>query len=791
MSDFKFEAWPTEFRVINQYFGANPQNYAQFGLPGHEGIDFMAPDGSKVFCVAPGRVVDVHTNATDHNYGIHVRINHQDSYQTTYAHLRQALVNIGQDVAAGTQLGLADNTGNSFGSHLHLTLKKLGSQYKNWPSNIFDPTPFILPLLGWTTPAGPYTSGWAFSDGITAINQLAQVNSGGITLRVAPNTNAGKIAVVPAGTIMIVTGAPNGQYTPVNVSNSSLGLPSPAPQKMPDPPPPPTVATVDGWGFTQYLTASNSQAIVGQYGINLRTKPDRNAPNIGLVKGGSSVTVIGTPNGEYSPVRVRQSDFMGPFNVPDKPPVVAPTTPAPNNYAGWAFTQNIKITDRTAVIGPAGINLRAAPDRAAANLGLVKEGAGVTVTGPNKGEYTPILARLADIANPVSPLPAITAPDPFPAGTPPPPTQRPIPDSAPGWAFTTQITINGTSATVGQYGINLRAEPRRDATNLGFVAAGTVMTITAAPQGEYTPVRVEVNAIKPAFDPNAPTTAGRASSTTVNPDPPVLGKARIGLHASADASIPEAEFQEFAAMRPGIIKVLSLHPGAAVARLATQSPDASWIIRAYISLDNRNVSPEQFVNDTINDVQRALNNLPGRDVVVELHNEPNIKIEGLFSSWADGAAFSVWLQKALGLYRARLPGVRFIYPGLSPGSTVNNFKQDHIQFIEASRAAVEACDGLGVHIYWSSVYPMTTAIGVLDDYIARFRSKPIWVTEASNNKAGVTPTDKAVEYLQFWRALQQRATVQGVTFFVASATSPDFAQEIWLGRGIGARVGQR
>jgi hypothetical protein len=50
--NFKFEAWPTEFRTVNQYFGANPQNYSQFGLPGHECLDIMAPEGLKVFDVA-------------------------------------------------------------------------------------------------------------------------------------------------------------------------------------------------------------------------------------------------------------------------------------------------------------------------------------------------------------------------------------------------------------------------------------------------------------------------------------------------------------------------------------------------------------------------------------------------------------------------------------------------------------------------------------------------------------------------------------------------------------------
>ncbi|MFQ5435360.1 MAG: glycosyl hydrolase, partial [Anaerolineae bacterium] len=142
-------------------------------------------------------------------------------------------------------------------------------------------------------------------------------------------------------------------------------------------------------------------------------------------------------------------------------------------------------------------------------------------------------------------------------------------------------------------------------------------------------------------------------------------------------------------------------------------------------------------------------------------------------------------------YRRALPGVRFIYPGLSPGSTVTNTKLDHIKFVEECREAVEAADGLGVHVYWSNVYPMNRALDVVDDYISRFRFKPIWITEASNNKGGVTAVQKAHQYLQFWQELQKRPVVQGVTYFVASALDQTFAEEVWVGRGIGRMVGLR
>lgn len=136
--------WPTEHRVITQGFGINHQNYAQWGLPGHEGIDFRAPYGSNIYAGAYGTVVDVDNYGA---YGIHVDIEHFEEFKTTYAHLAEPLVTIGQKVDAGTVIGLADSTGNSTGSHLHLTLKWKGATamgLTKYPFDIIDPTPFLI-----------------------------------------------------------------------------------------------------------------------------------------------------------------------------------------------------------------------------------------------------------------------------------------------------------------------------------------------------------------------------------------------------------------------------------------------------------------------------------------------------------------------------------------------------------------------------------------------------------------------------------------------------------------------
>jgi hypothetical protein len=145
--------WPTEFGRINQPFGARPEFYGQFGLPGHEGIDFQAPTGTKIFAVADGVVkvvlLDGNQNPTKMPYGNQVRVEHRTPegvFTSVYAHLEDVMVSPGQTVRAGQLIATADSTGNSTGSHLHLTLKRAGataSKATRYPSDIIDPTPFL------------------------------------------------------------------------------------------------------------------------------------------------------------------------------------------------------------------------------------------------------------------------------------------------------------------------------------------------------------------------------------------------------------------------------------------------------------------------------------------------------------------------------------------------------------------------------------------------------------------------------------------------------------------------
>lgn len=275
------------------------------------------------------------------------------------------------------------------------------------------------------------------------------------------------------------------------------------------------------------------------------------------------------------------------------------------------------------------------------------------------------------------------------------------------------------------------------------------------------------------------------------PPPPETAPPFVGLHASADPQITAAERCTFFELRPSLIKVLTFHPPTDIADLAASQPHARWIVRVFLEFGGRAIDPEQFVRDTLSDTQRTLAVLADRPVVVEIHNEPNLIAEGLGTAWSDGRDFANWWLTVLADYRAALPTAVFLYPGLSPGADVPGVREGHIRFLEQSRAAVEAADGLGVHLYWSQDHPLADGLAMLDDVIARFPEKPIWITEASYNQGGITDGERAEAYRALIAALKLRPTVQGVTFFVASAADPAFADETWVGRPLARLLGER
>jgi murein DD-endopeptidase MepM/ murein hydrolase activator NlpD len=92
----------------------------------HKGVDFRAGTGTPIPSAGAGRVVK---KATDRGYGNYIRIRHNGSYETVYAHMSKFAkgVNVGTAVRQGQTIGYVGSTGLSTGPHLHYEIIKNGS----------------------------------------------------------------------------------------------------------------------------------------------------------------------------------------------------------------------------------------------------------------------------------------------------------------------------------------------------------------------------------------------------------------------------------------------------------------------------------------------------------------------------------------------------------------------------------------------------------------------------------------------------------------------------------------
>ncbi len=91
----------------------------------HKGVDFRAATGTPIPAAGAGRVVKKGYNSGHGNF---VRIRHNGSFETLYAHMSKfkSGVNVGTTVKQGQTIGFVGSTGLSTGPHLHYEIIKDG-----------------------------------------------------------------------------------------------------------------------------------------------------------------------------------------------------------------------------------------------------------------------------------------------------------------------------------------------------------------------------------------------------------------------------------------------------------------------------------------------------------------------------------------------------------------------------------------------------------------------------------------------------------------------------------------
>lgn len=127
--DLRHFCMPTTNRIVTSNYGYRRRFRRQ-----HKGLDIDANVGDTIRAAFDGKVRIVEFQRG--GYGNVVVIRHSNGLETVYGHLSKHLTQKGNIVKAGEPIGLAGNTGRSFGAHLHFETRLLGEYID--PSKLFD-----------------------------------------------------------------------------------------------------------------------------------------------------------------------------------------------------------------------------------------------------------------------------------------------------------------------------------------------------------------------------------------------------------------------------------------------------------------------------------------------------------------------------------------------------------------------------------------------------------------------------------------------------------------------------
>ncbi|MCL4359791.1 M23 family metallopeptidase [Patescibacteria group bacterium] len=126
-------------------FGSQPDNeaikkkYQEWGIVGHNGLDFGLPSGTDVLACDDGVVTQVGDNG---DFGISITIKHSWG-SSIYCHLQSFGVLVNDIVTKAQAIGLSDATGFVTGPHLHFGMQPNNPDVNNGYLGYIDPSPYL------------------------------------------------------------------------------------------------------------------------------------------------------------------------------------------------------------------------------------------------------------------------------------------------------------------------------------------------------------------------------------------------------------------------------------------------------------------------------------------------------------------------------------------------------------------------------------------------------------------------------------------------------------------------
>jgi len=133
---------PLRFRRISSSFSYRRKHPVTRAFLPHLGTDYAAPVGTPVRSIGDGRVV---ARQTDSANGRMVKVRHNGTFSSAYAHLNSyaAGIGVGSAVKQGDIIGFVGSSGLSTGPHLHFVLYRNGQMVD--PRRVETPQAAALP----------------------------------------------------------------------------------------------------------------------------------------------------------------------------------------------------------------------------------------------------------------------------------------------------------------------------------------------------------------------------------------------------------------------------------------------------------------------------------------------------------------------------------------------------------------------------------------------------------------------------------------------------------------------
>ena len=252
----------------------------------------------------------------------------------------------------------------------------------------------------------------------------------------------------------------------------------------------------------------------------------------------------------------------------------------------------------------------------------------------------------------------------------------------------------------------------------------------------------------------------------------------VGAHGRADGRMQDPDFTACQQARVESVKLLSSAAPEDVDRLRALNPNIFIMVRLFASFQGRNYNADQFVTDLTYDMQQFYN----KGVrYFEIHNEPNLTVEGWTTSWQNGTEFNAWFLRCYQLFKARFPEARLGYPGLSPdGIPAPGLRTNDVIFLNDSDEAARTADWIGAHCYWQNEAEMGAPGGGQGhvEYRRRYPDKLLFITEFSNPAQNIDRRTKGQQYVRYYQNLRNVPGVGAAFSFILSASS-GFPWEAW------------